>query len=226
MSRLSATILSLGVVLLGLPLSACSSFPFFYRAEAIEGWVVDAETGKPLEGVIVVAHWQLKGGFEGGNPVAEVKISESVTDQNGRYSFSAWGPKFAFFGSLTSESPELLFFKRGYRYQGLVNNWYPGRDMSKSDWNGKTVKLERFGGEVEAYARHLERLSSELWRIGHDNEPCGWKSFPRLILALHAQDAEFRRVGINYGSVASALRSNDSLLRAAGCGSIEEIFRP
>src|SRR5882672_257399 len=81
MSRLSATILSLGVAMLGLPPSACASFPFFYRAEAIEGWVADAETGMPLEGVIVVGHWRLKGGFEGGNPVAELKILESVTDQ-------------------------------------------------------------------------------------------------------------------------------------------------
>ena len=102
--------------MLGLPPSACASFPFFYRAEAIEGWVADAETGMPLEGVIVVGHWRLKGGFEGGNPVAELKILESVTDQGGRYSFPAWGPKFALMGNLTSESPELLFFKRGYMY--------------------------------------------------------------------------------------------------------------
>jgi len=98
--------------------------------------------------------------------------------------------------------------------------------MSKSDWNGKTVKLERFSGGAEAYAKHLGRLSGDLWGIGHEYEACGWKSFPRLILALHAQDAEFRRAGINYGSVASEFRSNDSRLRAAGCGSIEEILRP
>ena len=216
--------LILGVALLWQPLSASA---FIYSAEAIEGWVVDAGTDKPIEGVIVVAHWQLKGGFEGGNPVGELQIIEAVTDQNGRYYFPSWGPKFAWSGYLKSESPEILMFKPGYKYLGVSNRWYRDRDTSKSDWNGKTVKLEPFKRTLEEYARHLGRLSDLLWRIGHAwAEPCGWKSFPRMILALDAQDAEFRRAGINYGSVASTLRSNDSHLRAAGCGSIEEILKP
>src|SRR5689334_6350161 len=64
-----------------------------YKAEAIEGWVVDSETGKPIEGVVVVAHWQLQGGFEGGTPLRELKIFEAVTDHSGHYSFPAWGPE-------------------------------------------------------------------------------------------------------------------------------------
>ena len=41
-----------------LPLQACGAPPW-YKAEPIEAWVADAETNQPLEGVIVVAHWQL-----------------------------------------------------------------------------------------------------------------------------------------------------------------------
>ncbi len=43
--------IALGIALVSAPLS---SYAFiFYNAEAIEGWVADAETGKPIEGVIV-----------------------------------------------------------------------------------------------------------------------------------------------------------------------------
>ncbi|MEN8107236.1 MAG: hypothetical protein ABFS22_04440, partial [Pseudomonadota bacterium] len=36
-------------------LTACNR----YSAESTEGWVIDADTKKPVEGVIVVANWQL-----------------------------------------------------------------------------------------------------------------------------------------------------------------------
>jgi len=216
-------LMALGVALLWLPLSAHG---FMYSAEAIEGWVVDAETGKPMEGVIVVAHWQLKGGFEGGNPVGQLKILESVTEPNGRYSFAAWGPKFALMGHLRSESPEILMFKKGYKFLGLSNNWYRDRDTSKSDWNGKSVKLERFDGTPAEYAKHLGRLNSDLWYFGYaDGEPCGWESFPKMLAALDAQDAEFRQQGINYGSIVSRLQSNASRLKSAGCRSVNEVIK-
>jgi len=213
--------LILGVALLWQPLSASA---FIYSAEAIEGWVLDAGTDKPIEGVIVVAHWQLKGGFEGGNPVGELQIIEAVTDQNGRYYFPSWGPKFAWSGHLKSESPEILMFKPGYKYLGVSNRWYRDRDTSKSDWNGKTVKLERFNGTLEEYAKHLGRLNGELWGIGHAHEPCGWESFRRMLRAMDAQYAQFRRAGINYSYIVSDLQSNVSHLKAAGCRPIEDVI--
>src|SRR5579859_732097 len=180
--RLITALHTLSVALLLLPLSACASFSFFYSAEAIEGWVVDAETNKPLEGVIVVAHWQLKGGFEGGNPVGELKIFETTTDQGGHYSFPSWGPKFALIGHLKSESPEILLFQKGYKFRALSNNWSPGSDTSKSDWDKKTVALERFKGTLEEYAKHLDLLNDWLWTFGHAHgDPCGWESFPKML---------------------------------------------
>src|SRR5258708_16141131 len=101
----------LRVTALWMPLP---SYAVIYSAEATEGWVADAETGKPIEGVIVVAHWRITGGLEGGTPINELKILETVTDEIGRYSFPAWGPKLAFlsgvFGSLGRESPQILMF--------------------------------------------------------------------------------------------------------------------
>jgi hypothetical protein len=227
MSRRSTPLLSLGVALLGLQLTACSSF--FYRAEAIEGWVADAETGTPLEGVISVAHWRLEGGFEGGTPYNEVQILESVSDAQGRFFFPAWGPKFAFFGRLGSESPEILFFKSGHKSINVVNNWYPGKALSKSDWNGKTVKLARFKGTLPEYAQHLSILNGDLWTVGyavsyHWGDPCGWKSFPRMLKAMDELDKQFKPLRSPHTTVAAQLRANESQLRAAGCGTVTDLI--
>jgi len=218
--------LILGVALLWQPLSASA---FIYSAEAIEGWVLDAGTDKPIEGVIVVAHWQLKGGFEGGNPVGELKIIETVTDQNGRYYFPSWGPKFAWSGHLKSESPEILLFRPGYKYLGLSNRWYRDRDTSKSDWNGKTVKLEPFSGTLAQYAEQLSSLSSSLETLGYGvshelGDPCGWRMFPKMLRALDQLETDFRRAGVMQGTVVSFFKANDVLLQKKGCGSVLEIL--
>ncbi len=216
--------------MLGLPLSACHSLTFFYSAEAIEGSVADAETGRPLEGVITVAHWQLKGGFEGGTSIKELQILEAVTDPNGRYSFAAWGPRFASIGHLDEYSPNILFFKPGYKFLRVSNDhWYPGRDMSKSDWNGRTVKLEPFKGTLREYAQHMSPFNDELWIAGyavryHSGDPCGWKSFPRMLKAMDKLEEQLKPLRLMHNTVAAQLRAADVQLRAAGCGTVADLI--
>ncbi len=226
----SRMLAALSVTALWMPLP---SYAVIYSAEATEGWVADAETGKPIEGVIVVAHWRITGGLEGGTPINELKILETVTDESGRYSFPAWGPKLAFlsgiFGSLGSESPEILMFKQGYKYQRLINYWYQGLDTSKSIWDKKTVKLEGFSGTLKEYSEHLWGLNDDLWITGyavtyHWGDPCGWKSFPRMLKAMDKLDQEIH--GLQWGrpTVAGQLRMNDAKLRSAGCGTVSDLL--
>jgi hypothetical protein len=227
MSRSSALFLALGAPLL----TACNSigpFAFIYSADPIEGWVTDAETGTALEGVIVVAHWRLNGGFEGGTPIRELQIFETLTDQNGRYSFPAWGPKFALSGHL-DQSPEILLFKRGYKFRRLNNDWYMDRNTSRSQWNKKTVKLEPFTGTLDQYSQHLWGLNDALWITGHavgyhSGDFCGWKSFPKMLKAMDDLRKELEPLHISGRSVASQLRSNDAQLRAAGCGTVTDLI--
>jgi len=221
--------LTLAAALLCLPLSACSAMTFFYSAEAIEGWVVDAETGKPLEGVIVVAHWRLKGGFEGGTPIRELQIFESVTDRDGRYAFPAWGPRFALSGHLTHETPEILLFKQGYKFQSLGNNWYPGVDTTRSEWNGKTVKLERFNGTLVEYAQHLRGLNNDLWTAGFAvgylaGDFCGWKSFPNMLKAMDELEEKLKPLRLMHRTVAAQLRDADPVLRSLSCGPVSDLL--
>lgn len=222
----SSVFVALGLTLLWSPPALCA---VTYKADAIEGWVVDAGTDSPLEGVIVVAHWQLRGGIEGGTPIRELKILESVTDQNGRYSFPSWGPEFALTGALESESPAILMFKQGYKFQRLMNQWRPDLDTSKSEWNGKTVKLVRFTGTLKQYAEHLSGLNSDLWIVGHavgeySGDPCGWRSFPNMLRAMDKFDEEIKPLRLWDNTVAAQLRANDSKLRSAGCGSVADFL--
>lgn len=215
------------LVLAWLPLSGCATT---YHAEAIEGWVVDAETGKPLEGVIIVAHWELKGGLEGGVPIAQLQIFETVTDSNGRYFFPAWGPKvIPPTGELQGDSPGLLLFKSGYRSQRFVNFYWQTYGTSTFFYNKKTLKLERFKGTLAEYAESLSSLSSTLWVTGFDvgyysGDYCGWKSFPRMLRALNQLEAEFRAARVVQGTVVTSLKSNDKILKEKGCGSIFEVL--
>lgn len=181
------------VLLIGLffPLQACSKT---YSAKPIEAWVVDAETKQPLEGVIVVALWELKYGWEGGGAYP-LTVMEAVTDKNGRFYFPAWGPK-PIPEHLPSETrlkdwdPVMVFYKKDYTYLMLTND-RPIRSMSghgsstrTSEWNGKTIPLTKFRGSIDQYAENLDRFDSQLYPIFFNGRKCEWKGMPRLLTSL------------------------------------------
>lgn len=204
--------------------SACSDVPKQYSAEAIEARVVDAETKKPLEGVVVTANWQLEEGTLGGNRSAgQLMVMETVTDKNGRFTFPAWGPKWLWKGFLVNADPKLLLFKSGYEYRELYNEYSSApelrtRKLRYSDWNGKTIELKRFKGTMEEYVRHLSFLMTGLSFIEDD---CQWKKTPKMLMALQKQADAFKASGI-----VTAIYSVDYMpTNEKKCGSVKEYFR-
>ena len=99
--RIMAWIAMVGAI--ALALAGCNR----YSAEPIEGWVVDAKTKKPIEGVIVVADWQLhKNTSLGGKiPASHLYIVETRTDRNGLFRFEEWGPRTAKWGFFIDRDP-------------------------------------------------------------------------------------------------------------------------
>lgn len=189
-------------------LPACATlegFPVTYSAEAIEGWVVDAETNQPVEDVIVVAHWDLESAYTPG----QMMVMETVTDKNGRFHFPAWGPKpRPVLAALTFEDPEIVMFKSGYDFVTLQNtpkSYYNKDSLRRSEWNGKTVKIKPFREDriivehgyitTSAYAKRIGWLGSSLsWADRGDS--CDLKYIPRMIVAVHLQKKKFREQGI------------------------------
>lgn len=163
---------------------------FTFTADAINGKVVDEETGQPLAGVIIVAIWTVKESLVGhGNEL--LNVMETVTDKDGNYAFPAWGPKpipsfplspLAVFGS--GNDPSVDYFKNDYwpahESNGMTD---PERIASRNPplgrfkANGMTIKLKKWDGknEREYYSRVSEMV---------DDLNGGWKKYPRMTLAI------------------------------------------
>jgi hypothetical protein len=210
--------------LLVMQTGCAALFHSSYSSEPIEAKVVDADTGEPLEGVIVAAHWELVyGSFGGRVPAGQIKVMETVTDKTGTFRFPAWGlVENKTSGSLEEKSPRLLIFKNGYRYEGLTNKFE--RDYStmssrrRSDWNGKTIRLEKFKGSQQEYARHLSSLTISL-RFAYSPKDCEWKYVPRILFALGQEEKR-----LSAQKIVNGLLEIDDVGEQSQCGSARKFF--
>lgn len=183
--------------------------PLVYFAKDIRGQVVDDVSGEPLEGVIIVAQWEL---------VREVipflvnesygdtlKIIEVVSDKEGKYLIPGWGPiPRPLFFHLEEGDPSIEFFKSGYYPNGASNevrSQYSRNSIRRSQWDGKTVRLRKFSGQPQEYIEQDGRFKNEIkvtgtldeyafkirimqGRLGWDKESDEWRNYPRLIIAM------------------------------------------
>ena len=202
-----------------------AGLPSHYSAEAIEGWVVDTETGEPLEEVIVVALWALYETWDNGSVAfaEHIEVMETVTDEEGRYYFPAWGSLERPTKTYLRRGVRLYLFKEDYRYKGLKNE-FRGRDddryktIHRSEWNGKTVTLEKFEGSLKEYAKHISRLGYGLSNLRDDG--CKWKQTPRIFLAFEPYNKIFKEANIH-----RSLVTLDSLFRFSQCGKQEDFLK-
>ena len=136
-------------------LTGCLAPPMYW-AESIHGRVVDADSGAPVEGAVVVADWKLYGGGMGhGGHRDSLFVEETVTDSNGEFRFGKWGPKLRPLSGELDTAPWLVVFKAGYEHRFLPNEYDSNWFVRRSDWDRKTVELQRFVGTAE---QRVERL--------------------------------------------------------------------
>lgn len=212
-------------------LGGCATF----SAEPIAAQVVDADTGEPIEGVVVVAHWELHGGSFTGDalPCGVAGVEEAVTDQEGRFQLPGFGP-IRVSCDVQIWNPMLIFFKPGYEPYAVNNsagaattNPLETVSVSRSDWDGKVITLAKnrdmdLRKETSSYALDFGGLNT-LWLSFVVNYPggCYWKQIPNMLRAVMAQENVFHEAGNNLGSIASTLIANDDHFQkiAPQCGS-------
>lgn len=164
-----------------------------YSAEKISARVLDANSGRPLQGVHIVATWEVMGGLET-KVVGYQKVMEAITDGTGAFTFPAWGPTpKKMLGLITNGAPVLRFFKSGYRFLTLRNPGLIERAPSpmRSYWNGQTIKLEQFIGSLDDYSLELSLSLGDAIDTILGKEDCVWKEMPKFLWAVDQQSQLF-----------------------------------
>jgi len=122
------------------------------NSKGISGNVVDAETGHPIEGAVVLVEWTRATGI-GDKHTSSVKVVEKVTDKAG---------KFSVFGTLKPfvDPPDVTVYKRGY-VAWSSRNIFPDY-RNRTDFQrgvAHTFRLERFKSAY-SYDEHSSFIRS------------------------------------------------------------------
>jgi len=190
--------------------------PPVYIGRSGEGTVVDATTGNPVGGAIVVAWWELQS-------VTAVRrhlvVKEAVTDESGKFKFEAWGPvRKRPLASFLRGDPEIIAFKKGYRmgYRGGSGGLFnPMRSGP-----GGTIAIQHFGGSSADYAASLASPSTHFL---FGEEDCLWKEAPQFVVAIDELERQFEREGVRHSL--GTLTDIEANAARNGCGSVREYLR-
>jgi hypothetical protein len=134
-----------GVILLWFLLCfATACYPIRYDGP-YKGRVIDAETGNPIEGVVVLGVWYKEIATAAGGVGSYYDAKETVTDRNGEFEIKGMGLRV-----LTNIGPmHVLIFKAGHEYFGM----YPWDTLKveprKITWEGSKaiIPLKKFTSE-------------------------------------------------------------------------------
>lgn len=171
-----------------------------YSAKPIEAWIIDAETRDPVAGAVVVARWTLSYGYEGGGGYDWV-VMETVTDENGRFTFPGWGPRvipttLLWQATMKGDDPNIKFYKFGYSgvkhtpsmagKQGQRPKFdsYSWGGASVREWylNGETLEYKPAKGDLKLLTEELHDFDFTLNYIRGDG--CEYIYMPRALNAV------------------------------------------
>ena len=172
-----------------------------YSAAPIAAQLVDSETGEPISEVVVLAHWELRGGGHGQSK-GELMILETKTDGDGRFSFPAWGPKIVWDpdARLWNADPAMTLLKQGYEPRTVLNGQSVGpidttKSLRTSRWDGKRIELRSLHGDNRAAAHGL--FLGEIRNLVGSGKDCEWKEMPLTVAYLLHEGQRLRSLGLD-----------------------------
>lgn len=92
---------------------------------------------------------------------------------------------------LDTKDPEISFFKPGYTPRIVENSRHRHDTVRFSEWDGKTIKLEKFTGTPDDWAWKLGNLQTSVARGRED--VMDWRSIPRMALTLEVERLSLAR---------------------------------
>jgi hypothetical protein len=217
----------LSLALIALSLQGCAAQT--YSAKPITATVVDAETGEPVVGANVVAHWVLHY-RESWARAGDLELLETVTDNVGKFHFSGWEGKVPpsdqpYQTRLGNADPMMILFKSGYKPGSAVNYLQPERLREEnhtwqrySDWDGEVIKLERVKGNLQTYASAVEGITTGLG----SGIKCAWKRTPKFYASLMKERQRLDGSGIR--NFLPTLQRMELNFKNSGCGSARGFF--
>ena len=199
------------IALLPLAIEACAD-PY-YTIAPIEAWVVDADTGAPIEGAVVTANWQLVGfSYDtGGRKLGQLEVMETVTDKNGRFYFPGFSKVNLSGNVLREEDPQILIFKSGYRYMRWTSDYPIGKEEEQGSYrrsgvNGQKLRMARADSEAKKVAFNLAFLSDYLAVLSQGGNA---ERIPTMLRVLACERRRLRALDPNIGSIPVPSDSNE-----------------
>lgn len=219
-------------------LLSLSSCVVTYQFAPIEAWVVDAETGKPIEGAVVTANWELvKGSFDGPRYYGQLEVKETVTDANGRFAFDGFSKEDSSGAELRGSDPQILIFKAGHKFERFTNDYHDGgagmtRMYRTAAVNGKTVRLARLrtsDDEIGPHGSLHGRLEfvTKIMPGKSETAKCYWQNIPRMIRETRIHELQTKRNGVLRSSIYDDLIRNSDQYTANSkvkCNSPSALF--
>lgn len=118
----------------------------------ISGRVVDEETGKPIEGAVVLGVWTYQAGI-GLTHTVVYKAEDDVTDEKGRFFiWGVWNPLINRWLLPFIDKADLTVYKRGYVAWNNIATWSAGPRKDFAWKNGLVVKMEKWKDEYSFIA--------------------------------------------------------------------------
>jgi hypothetical protein len=143
------------------------------------GRIIDADTRKPIEGVVVLGVWYREIVTPGGATHNYYDAKETVTDKNGDFTIAGQGLLI-----LSNVIPvDVLIFKAGYEY--LKSPW---ESLKRSEYLIKKMKIKWEGNKVTIPLKELTMEGRK--RRGTPSRP----NIPITIMELMTQEINKERL--------------------------------
>lgn len=124
-----------------LNVAGCSAY------SDMNGSVIDAETGKPIEGAVVLVEWTKTKGI-GLTHTESFKVVEVFTDKDGKFAVSGVSDPFV-------NAPDLTVYKKGYVCWNNKNIFPDYKQRSDFKWSySYTVRIIKFNDKY-SYNDHV-----------------------------------------------------------------------